>query len=75
MGMTFTRLTLFILKKKEIANMNIKTPASKQIAIAMTRKMFIKFEELSKAPKLTPEELKELIRLRKTLAVLKQVEG
>jgi hypothetical protein len=55
--------------------MNIKTPASKQIAIAMTRKMFIKFEELSKAPKLTPEELKELIRLRKTLAVLKQVEG
>lgn len=55
--------------------MKTKTPTSKEIAIAMTRKMFVKFEKLSKAPKLTSDELKELIRLRKALAVVKHIEG
>ena len=45
---------------------------SEQIATAMASKLFMKMEELKLKPKLSPEETRELKRLRDTLSVVKQ---
>jgi hypothetical protein len=49
----------------------MKLPTSQEIAKKMVQKYWTRFDELKSKPKLSDLELKELVRLRQTLIVLK----